>query len=181
MITINNHSIHEKMEIMTKPRIPGGTSAGFLVAQVGAHAAMQFAEALKPHGFHPQEAGILRLLSFLPGISQQDLARRLGMYASRLVGILDELEKQRLIERRPSETDRRFYALYLTTEGEAALETIGRVAREHQRSLLESLSAGEQEILATLLGRVAESQGLTPGVHPGFGKIGAGKSSKAEV
>lgn len=181
MITKINHSIHEKIEIMMRPRIPGGASAGFLVAQVGAHAAMQFAEALKPHGFRPQEAGVLRLLAFSPGISQQDLAGRLGMYASRLVGIVDELEERRLIERRPSETDRRLYELYLTKEGEAALETIGRVAREHQRSLFETLSAEEQEVLATLLARVAERQGLTPGVHPGFGKLGVGKSSKAEV
>lgn len=95
------------------------------------------------------------------------------MYASRLVGILDELEERRLIERRPSETDRRLYALYLTKEGEVALETIGRVAREHQRSLFESLSAEEQETLAKLLTRVAERQGLTSGVHPGFSKIGS--------
>ncbi|QNI36894.1 MarR family winged helix-turn-helix transcriptional regulator [Edaphobacter albus] len=165
---------------MARSGIPGGASAGFLVAQVGAHAAMRFAEALKPHRFRPQDAGILRLLSFSPGISQQDLARRLGMYASRLVGVLDELEERGLIERRPSESDRRLYALYLTKEGEVALETIGRVAREHQRSLFESLSAEEQETLASLLARVAERQGLTSGVHPGFGKIGTDKS-KAEV
>lgn len=181
MIMINNHSIHEKIGIMTRSGIPGAASAGFLIAQVGAYAAIQFAEALKPHGFRPQEAGILRLLAFSPGISQQDLARGLRMYASRLVGLLDELEERRLIERRPAETDRRFYALYLTKEGETALETIGRIAREHQRSLFEGLSSEEQEILARLLARVAEHQQLAPGVHPGFGKMGTDKSSKTEV
>jgi DNA-binding MarR family transcriptional regulator len=170
MIIARNHSIHEKIEIMAGSGIPRRDSAAFLVAQVGAHAAMQFAEALKSQGFLPQEAGILRLLSFSPGISQQELARRLGMYASRLVGVLDELEERRLIERRPSENDRRLYALYLTKGGEAALETIGKVAREHQRVLLASLSDEERASLAEMLTRIVEEQGLTPGVHPGYSR-----------
>jgi DNA-binding MarR family transcriptional regulator len=48
------------------------------------------------------------------GISQQMLADLLGMFPSRLVLILDELEQAGLIERRASPTDRRIYALHLT-------------------------------------------------------------------
>lgn len=92
------------------------------------------------------------------------------MHASRLVGVLDDLGKRGLIERRPSEVDRRLYALHLTKGGEETLQVIGRVAREHHRALLESLSEEERESLATLLARVAEQQGLTPGVHPGYSK-----------
>jgi DNA-binding MarR family transcriptional regulator len=54
-----------------------------------------------------------------PGISQQELAKRLGMHASRLMGVLNDLEERRLVERRPSATDRRLYALHLTKGGEA--------------------------------------------------------------
>jgi DNA-binding MarR family transcriptional regulator len=145
-------------------------SAGFLVAQVGAHAAAQFAKLLKPHGFTPHDAGILRLLSRSPGISQQDLAKRLRMHASRLVGVLDELGERGLVERRPSTKDRRFYELHLTGKGEEALMTIGKRAREHHRKLLESLSDDEQAKLASMLSRIAEHQGLNPGVHPGYSK-----------
>jgi len=47
---------------------------------------------------------------------------------------------------------------------------IGRVEREHQDALCAALSPREREQLADLLFRVAEQQGLTPGVHPGFRK-----------
>jgi DNA-binding MarR family transcriptional regulator len=155
---------------------PRGGSAAFLIAQVGAHAAQRFGEALKPHGFTPHDAGILRLLGLAPGISQQELAKRLRMHASRLVGVLDDLEERGLIERRPSETDRRLYALHLTPGGEATLGVIRQVAREHHRALLESLSEEEQASLAALLARVAEQQGLTPGVHPGYSRGGDEKT-----
>lgn len=154
------------------PRGPfqAGDSAGFLIAQVGAHAAMRFAEVLKPHGFTPYDAGILRLLSASPGLSQQQLAIRLHMHASRLVGVLDDLQQRGWIERRPSATDRRFYELYLTQQGEAALETISQVARKHHADLLSSLTDQERAGLAAMLRRVAEQQGLTAGVHPGYSK-----------
>jgi DNA-binding MarR family transcriptional regulator len=155
---------------MPNSGVPENMSAGFLIAQIGAHAATQFAKALKPHGFTPHDAGILRLLALSPGISQQDLAKRLRMHASRLVGVLDELGERNLIERRPSPRDRRFYELHLTGEGEKALATIGKAAREHHRKLLECLSDEERAKLAAMLSRIAEHQGLNPGVHPGYSK-----------
>jgi DNA-binding MarR family transcriptional regulator len=107
-----------------------------------------------------------------PGIAQQELAKRLGMHASRLTGVLDDLEERRLVERRPSATDRRLYALHLTKGGEAGLGVIGQVAREHHRSLLASLSEEERASLAAMLSLIAEQQGLTPGVHPGYSRGG---------
>src|SRR5215469_3140813 len=106
---------------MPESRVPEKMSAGFLIAQVGAHAAAQFAEALKPHGFTPHDAGILRLLATTPGISQQDLASRLRMHASQLVGVLDDLGERGLVQRQPSTRDRRVYELHLTVKGEQAL------------------------------------------------------------
>ncbi|MBS1800006.1 MAG: MarR family transcriptional regulator [Acidobacteria bacterium] len=157
---------------MDRPSLPPALPAGFLIAQVGGHAAAGFAEALKPQGFAPHDAGILRLLAMSPGISQQEIARRLGMHASRLVGVLDELGRRGLIERRPSAKDRRFYELHLTGQGGQALAAIGRVAREHQERLLASLNAEERALLTEMLARIARQQGLSPGVHPGYKKLG---------
>ena len=81
----------------------GAGSASFLLAQLGNHAATKFAERLEPLGFAPYHAGIFRILAQNPGVSQQDLAKTLSMHASRLVGILDELQQRGLVERRPSE------------------------------------------------------------------------------
>ena len=113
-----------------------------------------------------------QILSARPAISQQALAAAVGTVPSRLVALIDELESQGLVERRPHETDRRSYALHLTEKGKSALESISRIAREHRQDLLAALSEEEQRELTALLQRVAEQQGLIQGVHPGFAKIG---------
>jgi DNA-binding MarR family transcriptional regulator len=56
----------------------------------------------------------------------------------------------------------------LTEAGRAALETIGRVARAHEADVCAALTDTERNQLIALLGRIAEQQGLTPGVHPGY-------------
>jgi DNA-binding MarR family transcriptional regulator len=154
----------------SKPR--GGPGAAFLLAQVGAHAAAKFAERLAGLNLVPAHAGIFRILSSTPAISQQALAAAVGTVPSRLVGLIDDLESQGLVERRPHETDRRSYALHLTEKGKSTLESISRIARDHRQDLLTALSEEEQRELTVLLQRVAEQQGLIKGVHPGFAKIG---------
>jgi len=146
--------------------------AAFLLAQVGAHAAARFAERLAPLRLSPPHAGILRALARSAGLSQQELASLLKIHSSRLVGLLDELETRGIVKRREKADDRRTYALHLTDEGQAILGDIGRIAKDHQDSLLASLGKEEREQLADLLQRIADDQGLTPGVHPGFSKIG---------
>jgi DNA-binding MarR family transcriptional regulator len=143
-------------------------SPGFLLAQVGGHAASKFAERLAPLNLTPAEAGILRLLNFSPGTSQQELAAKLGMHPSRLVAVLDALEERGLVERRPNAEDRRQYCLHVTSAGTQLLQDVGRVAREHQDVLLKALSLKEREQLMELLKKIAEDQGLVPGVHPGY-------------
>jgi DNA-binding MarR family transcriptional regulator len=144
----------------------------FLLSQVGAHASARFAERLAPLGLKPPHAGILGAILRADGLSQQALGERLGMFPSRLVAIIDELEERGLVERRDSPTDRRSYALYLTEAGRDALEQIGRVGREHQDALCAALDESERAQLAGLLSRIAAEQELTPGVHPGLRRPG---------
>ena len=151
---------------------PTQDGLAFLLSQIGAHAAARFARRLVPLKLAPPHAGILRIIFLQPGISQQKLAKMLGMFPSRLVLVLDDMEKLDLVERKASASDRRTYALHLTTKGKTTFEKIGRIAREHQEELCSTLSAKEQQTLATLLARIARHQHLTPGVHPGFRYIG---------
>jgi DNA-binding MarR family transcriptional regulator len=139
---------------------------------VGAHAASKFAGRLAALRLAPPHAGIMRILAAQPAITQQALASGLGMQASRLVALIDELETRELIDRRENPEDRRSYALHLTEKGRAMLDAIGRVGREHQQALLAALNEDERRQLAVLLRRVADEQGLMPGVHPGYARLG---------
>ena len=152
----------------------------FLLAQVGAHAASLFAERLGPLNLSPPDAGILRLLRIAAGISQQELSTKLKIHPSRLVAILDNLEQRKLVERKPHSEDRRLYSLHLTDQGREILELIGKVAREHQDALLSALSEEERGKLTELLHRIADAQGLTRGVHPGYQRLGRAKPVESE-
>jgi DNA-binding MarR family transcriptional regulator len=158
---------------MSRNQGHGAGSASFLLAQLGSHAAAKFAERLEPLGLGPHHAGIFRILAQNPGVSQQDLAKTLGMHASRLVGILDGLELRGLLERRPSARDRRFHALHLTSDGQSALRRIGEAAREHHQALMAGLSPDQQKQLTDLLETILVNQNLTPGVHPGYRRLDA--------
>jgi DNA-binding MarR family transcriptional regulator len=149
----------------------GNASPAFLLAQVGAHAAAKFAERLGPLELTPAHAGSLRVIAASGGASQQEVAERLGMFPSRLVALVDELQERGLVERRENPHDRRIYVLELTPRGRQVLQSIGRVAREHQDALLTALNAEERSVLASLLLRVADQQGLRRGVHPGFARL----------
>ncbi len=148
-----------------------GASPAFLLAQVGAHAAAKFGERLGPLGLTPAHVGSLRLIAASAGASQQEVAERLGMFPSRFVALLDELQERSLVRRLEDPRDRRVYRLEVTPQAKELLQAVGRVAREHQDALLAVLNAGERELLASLLSRVADQQGLRPGVHPGFARL----------
>ncbi len=152
-------------------------SPGFLLAQIGHYAATRFAERLSPVQLTPAEAGILRNLSFSPGLSQQELAGRLGVHPTRLVALIDGLEQRALVERRPNPTDRRPYSLFLASQGTTILQEIGRIARDHQDHLLRSLNKQERDDLTRLLHKIADEHGLAPGVHPGYRSLGSGEPS----
>jgi DNA-binding MarR family transcriptional regulator len=165
--------------LMMKQGEMGQNQPAFLLAQLGAHAASQFAERLRVLELALADAGILRLLRMGAGPSQQELAARLRIHPSRLVAILDNLEKRGLVERRANPDDRRLYSLHLTQAGGEMLGKVGMVAREHQEALLSGISPEERDTLATLLLRIADQQGLTRGVHPGYQRLGGPKRSES--
>jgi DNA-binding MarR family transcriptional regulator len=150
--------------------------AAFLLAQIGAHAAGRFGERLAEHRLSPPQAGILRLVAARSGMSQQELADTLGMLPSRVVAFVDELEADGLVQRVRDTGDRRRNALQLTQHGRSTLQVIGRVAKAHEDAICAALSERERSQLRTLLSKIAEEQGLTPGVHPGYRSLGPSSS-----
>jgi DNA-binding MarR family transcriptional regulator len=144
------------------------TGSAFLLAQLGAHAAARFADRIASLDLTPAQAGLLRLIAREPGQSQQAIAGQLGTPASRLVLLVDELEGRGLIERRRDPGDRRHYALYLTPDGGQFMKELGRVGAAHEDDICAALDPAERRELNRLLRRLADQQGLTPGVHPGY-------------
>ncbi|MDP9118483.1 MAG: MarR family winged helix-turn-helix transcriptional regulator [Actinomycetota bacterium] len=156
-----------------RPSAPGRLA--FLVAQVGGLAAIRFAQRLASTGLSPAQAGVLRVVAADPGRTQRAVSDQLGLLPSRLVVLVDELERDGLLERRRDPDDRRNYGLSLTPTGQKALRGIGMVAQAHGEDFLAPLSATERETLSRLLTRLATHHDLSQDVHPGYRTLGRGR------
>ena len=152
------------------------TDIAFLVAQLGAYAAERFGERAAALDFTRPQAGLLRLISREPGLSQQAVARRLGTPPSRLVALVDGLEERGLIERRRNPGDRRNYALHPTAAGEQAMAALSQASLEHEQAISAPLTEAERAQLSKLLGKLAAAHGLVPGIHPGYRNLSASES-----
>ncbi|WP_395292621.1 MarR family winged helix-turn-helix transcriptional regulator [Kitasatospora hibisci] len=85
-------------------------------------------------------------------MTMRELAERMCCEPSNATFVVDKLEKQRLVERRPHPTDRRAKHLVLTVEGAALRERLlGLLALD---SPLSALTAGDQRVLHGLLEQV---------------------------
>jgi DNA-binding MarR family transcriptional regulator len=153
----------------------GPYGAAFLLAQVGAQGARRFGERVAEIGLTPPDAGLLGKIAARPGVSQQSLAEHLGVMPSRMVALVDDLEGKGIVERRRSMEDRRNYELHLTEKGRQVLGEIARIGAEHEESFCAALSKEERNHLSDLCRRIADEQGLTPGVHPGYRSLGRKK------
>jgi len=151
------------------PDLPGGLA--FFLAQLGFHASREFGERLAPLGLEQRQAGMLTRLAANEGKSQQAIAELLGINATRMVFLVDELERLGLVERRRNPADRRSHALYLTDAGTAMLARVRAVTVDHEAQMSAGLTSDERTQLITLLRRVAREQGLgaqaLPGIPPG--------------
>lgn len=146
----------------------------FLLAQLGAHAADRFAERIAPLDLAPRHVGLLRWIAAHPGASQREIAAAFGVQPSRVVVLVDELERRDLVQRHQDPGDRRSRSVRLTERGERMLAEVGRVFLAHQADLLAALTEEESAVLGELLGKVAAARGLTDGVHPGHAAADSG-------
>lgn len=90
------------------------------------------------------------------GVSQTELARLLGVETPSLVPVLDQLEQQALIERRPSAQDRRQKVLFLLPAATDIVSEIDRKRRALQQELMAGLTAEQQQALPQLLDAVLQ-------------------------
>jgi DNA-binding MarR family transcriptional regulator len=90
-------------------------------------------------------------------LAQHELADRLDINRSHLVGYLDHLEQRGLVARDRDPDDRRRQRVALTAAGRALLRDLGPVAERSQSEFLDALSRSERATLVSLLRRVLDA------------------------
>jgi DNA-binding MarR family transcriptional regulator len=115
---------------------------------------------------------LLHSVATTEGVTQQAIAERMRVPASRMVAFVDSLEQRGLLERRPNPDDRRARALFLTHEGRELLRRAFAVPIEQEQLLTRDLSDHERSQLLNLLSRVGMQVGVAPGIDPSMGHTG---------
>ncbi len=88
------------------------------------------------------------------GLSQKDLAARIGVDGSSLVRVIDILAEKGLIERRQDAADRRANHLYLTDAGHAAVAAIQAELSRLEEAMLADLDDADIAALSAGLSRI---------------------------
>jgi len=90
-----------------------------------------------------------------PVRTQAALAQAIGADKSRIIGVLDELQQQGLIERYPDPADRRVHLLELTPSGEARRRAVQTEIRRNEEQFLARLPRRDREALVRSLQALA--------------------------
>ncbi|MDX6205914.1 MAG: MarR family transcriptional regulator, lower aerobic nicotinate degradation pathway regulator [Frankiales bacterium] len=114
---------------------------------------------LAPLGLRPRHLVALTVLRVRGGSTQQALATTLAMDGTNIVGLLNELEADKLIERRRSPDDRRRHVVELTEAGAEQLAKAECALAEVEEEVLGALDASQRETLYDLLQLAATGTG----------------------
>ena len=138
----------------------------FLLSQLGVYIADDFVHRLEPSGVGPRTYAVLMALTERDGQSQRELSERLGIHRNVMVTVVDALESQGLVARKPHPADRRAFAVTLTDRARALLPELDAHGRAQEDELTATLTGAERATLLELLQKVSEGLGMSPGVHP---------------
>ena len=136
-----------------------------------------FFSAFAPFDISPAQFSVLTVIERNPGLTQTQVAAALGIKRTNFVGLLNELEKRALAERRQVSGDKRSYALYLTPDGAALMRKLRPVLKAHEARMVAKVGEAGRDQLVALLHDIADA-GETREPRNGAGIRGA-KAARA--
>lgn len=142
-----------KIDRKSAPCLPAELVAStlFLLKRIGFAAKQRSLDAYEQFGLGPYHYAILALLDEGVPETQAAIADALGYDRGTLVGLLDELEEQKLVERRRSPDDRRRHVVRITAGGGRALGKFRALNKQVEDEFLAPLDAEQRESLHALL------------------------------
>jgi DNA-binding MarR family transcriptional regulator len=149
------HLENPMVKLGTRPPRELLRSPAFLLGRLGLVLKGRKVEAFEAAGHNAYQHGVLCTLDESPRETQATIAEALGYDRSWLVGLLDELEHEGLIERRRDPADRRRHLVSLKPEGKEKLEQLRKVSRQVEEDFLAPLDADERATLHGLLAKLA--------------------------
>ena len=139
-----------------RPSLPRtlGDRIGFRLHTTSAEVTALVDAELADLGLRGTQYGLLALLEEHGGLSQQEAAAGILVDRTTMVTLVDELERQGRVERRPDPADRRRHALYLTASGRQITRRAHDAVTAAENRYFAPLSKADQRALQALLVRL---------------------------
>jgi MarR family transcriptional regulator for hemolysin len=123
-----------------------------------------FNQRVTAHGLTYPRARALWRLAERPDMAQTELAFELELEQATTVRLLDRMEENGLIERRPSPIDRRVKLIALTAHGEEQATLVRSIADQMRQEVFADIDKDDLRgltlLLQTITGRVADLEVL---------------------
>jgi DNA-binding MarR family transcriptional regulator len=124
---------------------------GQLIGHLARRLRLRSESVLAPFGLRPRHVLALTMLRDHGGCSQQALTSMLEMDATNVVGLLNDLEAEKLVERRRSSQDRRRHVVELTDAGVDQLAKVELALAGVENEVFGALDIGQRETFYNLL------------------------------
>lgn len=132
-------------------------NCGFLLKEVSRRYVLRFEVRAREISLNLVQAKALARLEKNQGVSQARLAELAEFDPMTMVRILDRMEADGLLERRPDPADRRARCLYLTAKAKPILSEIWRLSDEVRAELFTGVSKADREVFMSVLERIHEN------------------------
>jgi len=117
-------------------------------------------EKLEPLGLTGRQGSTLFVVCHNPGISQEQLGKKVVLNKSNITRQLTFLEDNGYVVRSVSPTDKRVLQVFPTEKALEVLPEIRQVYRDWRELLLQDMTEQEQQQMESLLARIKERAGI---------------------
>jgi DNA-binding MarR family transcriptional regulator len=130
---------------------------GFLLKELSRRYVLRFEVRAREISLNLAQAKTLVRLEKNEGVSQARLAELAEVDAMTMVRLLDRMEADGLLERRPDPADRRARCLYLTAKAKPILSEIWRLSEETRAELFAGVNKADRDLFMTVLERLHDN------------------------
>jgi MarR family transcriptional regulator for hemolysin len=118
---------------------------------------------------------VVRSLVLQPGLTQKEIADKMGIEGATLVPVIDKMEKDGLLKRKPDLTDRRANRIYLTSKADSLWESMTECALKIRRSSTKNISDDHIQITLDTLRKISKNLATSFELEKSFSPVKGNK------
>jgi MarR family transcriptional regulator for hemolysin len=137
-------------------------SVGFIVNSTAKSFQRSFdLELRKNVGVTLNQWRVVSALVLRPGLTQKEIADKMGIEGATLVPVIDKMEKEGLLKRKQDSTDRRANRIYLTSKADSLWLSMTECALKIRKSSTKNISESDIQITLDTLRKISKNLSIS--------------------